>query len=144
MMVIGLLALSFLAVVTALLLFSRIRVGEAARLWPQHPARITESAVARKVVKFGYLYYVHLRFEYEADRPRSGSCTLPAIWGTHREDYARRLASHFHAGARVVAHVSPQNPQLAMLLPGADTREWELLWLMTAIAIGAAVSAFLV
>lgn len=143
-MVFVLLALSFLAVVTALLLVAGIRLGEAARSWPLHPAKITYSAVSRKMAKVGFLHYVHLRFEYVADRPRSGSCTLPSSWGTHREDYAARLASHFHAGAQVGVRVDPKNPEVAILLPGADTREWEFFWLMTAVAIGAAVSAFLV
>lgn len=144
MMVFVLLSLSLLAVVTTLLLVSRIRLGEEARSWPQHPASITHSVVSRKATKVGFLYYVHLRFDYVADGPRSGSCTLPSSWGTHREGYAARLASHFHAGAHVVAHVNPKNPKFAILLPGADTREWELFWLMTATAIGAAVCAFLV
>jgi hypothetical protein len=136
--------LSVAALLAAILLAGPMRAKLQASAWPQHPATITHSVLTRKIARLGPQFYVQVKFTYSADGPRSGACVLPSHWGTSRENYARRLASHFRQGATVMVHVDSRHPARAELLPGLDGREWAMLFLMIFVAVGAGAGAFFI
>ena len=123
-MAIFLIVLSLTALGTAAMMASAMRRAIRAKHWPQHAARVLHIEVRRKHAKYGWLHYVHIRYEYSVGSRREVSCFLPSFLGTDHEAYAMRLASFFHHGASVPVYVDPCHPDRATLLPGVDGKEW--------------------
>lgn len=137
-----LLPLSLASWFTAFLLWKQIHIALQARQWPSHPAMVLDSNVTRQMARIGFVYTIRVRVEYDLGRPRTASAALPSQFGTTREGYAKRLSHFFRIGATVPIYVDPANPDVAVLLPGVEHRDWFTFGLMLftgAAALAAAI-----
>lgn len=135
-------ALGAAALVTVVMMASGMRSSLLAQKWPRHAGEVLRSTFKRAMGRLGPQYSVHVDYSYSIGTPRVGACILPSFMGTLREPYARKLAQHFHEGARITVYVDPTNPQRSVLLPGVERREWFLLGMMALVTLGAFVAAF--
>jgi hypothetical protein len=133
--------LSLAAWFTAYLLWKQIRIALQARRWPARPATVLDSNVTRQMARIGYVYTVRVRVEYALGRNRTASAALPSQFGTTRARYARRLSQFFHVGASVPIYVDPTKPDVAVLLPGVELRDWCVLALVLFVGVGGLVAA---
>lgn len=139
-----LLPLSLAAWFTVYLLWNQIRTALQARHWPRHPARVLASHLTRQYSRAGFVYTVRVRVEYSIGGPRTVHAKLPSQFGTTREGYALRLFRFFHVGATVPVSVNPGRPDVGVLLPGVEHRDWIIFGLMLVTAAGATVATFFV
>ena len=134
--------LSLAAFFTVYLLWIPMRRSLHARRWESHPAKVIYSNLTRQPSRLGYVYTLRVSVTYSVDIPRTTTAALPSPFGTTREGYAMRLTQFFHLGATVPVYVDPRRPDIAILLPGVELRDWLLLGLMSCTATGALFAAF--
>ncbi len=136
--------LSLAAWFTTFLLWKQIRIALQARQWPAHPATVLDSNVTRQMARIGFVYTIRVRVEYNIGRPRTTTAALPSQFGTSRRGYAKRLFSFFLVGGKVPIYVDPANPDIAVLLPGVELRDWANFGLMLFTGAGALAAAIFI
>ena len=115
------------------------RLGEASRSWPTVGGRVLASEVATRTARRGNgtsRSTTHeIRYEYEIDGVRREGRRV-AYTVAMGEGDLRARAARYPAGRAVKVHVDPEDPDRAVLEPGADG------WNALPIAMGGLAIAF--